>query len=203
MIDMDSITALSSELGKSIWPSSGATIRIKKPDIALRLPLCFCQDLDTQSDDTKSHPVSSRDTWTNVWSSISHLSDLRVLHLWIGHDSMTSWTNVDERSLLAPLETLTNGQHLHAEVNVLFLHPLHERLDQHYTDECEQPPFIIHRRVRQNDSSSYGKTYHMEWFLAFLELHRTQPQFSPMGLVEIVKFERKLWKEDPDKLFSD
>ncbi|KAF2867367.1 hypothetical protein BDV95DRAFT_598055 [Massariosphaeria phaeospora] len=138
---------------------------ITKLDITLRLPLSAfrtIEDLSTKG--TPESPVSHESAaisasdlaaWSQLYSSITHLSGLRRLHIWLDHSDKTSWSALNERAMLLPLTPLATLPDLRVSVNLPLLNPRYTGSDRHFCEDSPPPPFPIQRSKRLINHSQY------------------------------------------------
>ncbi|KAF2494342.1 hypothetical protein BU16DRAFT_619469 [Lophium mytilinum] len=146
---------------------------IRELHITLRLSLDECQEIERLTADNfpdldyipdlsipslKRLPpavLKSRVTaWLDVHTAITQLKELRRLQIWIDHDDKSSWSRVNERAILHPLESLLSLPDLNMCISLPKLHPLWENPYRHYVQDNTM--FKMHRRLRQ---SHHGREY--------------------------------------------
>jgi hypothetical protein len=129
--------------------SSFLSSAIKRLHITLRLSLDECKEIerltagphyDVSPVDSPSSPTQSRMTaWLQVCPAIAQLDVLRELQIWIDHDESTSWTLVNERAILRPLEPLLEIADLNMSISLPKLNPLWENPYRHYIQDNPLP----------------------------------------------------------------
>jgi hypothetical protein len=124
---------------------------IKKLDINLRLPLCDYDGLEAAPE-----VASFTTTWIQHPYAIRNMSKLRRLRIWLDHDESCTWSRVNERTTLSPLQSLANLPTLDISINLLKLHPKYETAERHFTTNSAPSSLLIHRRYRQRYHSNDG-----------------------------------------------
>ncbi|KFY70986.1 hypothetical protein V499_08799 [Pseudogymnoascus sp. VKM F-103] len=142
--------------------------RIRKLNIAFRLPLAFYEVLQKDEDEdlvlvvgphTRAVSVGCA-AWERLWPAICQLPQLRSLHIWLDHDDRPSWSFVNERVAMRPMiaallaRTQAHSEeetmpHMDVALNLPKLHPHYAKPDTHYFQESSSSLFTIERRIRQ------------------------------------------------------
>jgi hypothetical protein len=153
-------------------------------------------------------------SWFQIFPAIVQLETLRKLQIWIDHDESTSWTLVNERAILRPLEPLIEISDLDMSISLPKLHPLWENPYRHFIQD--KPIFNIERRPRhiyhgkRNPAYQEGEFYVLERrdfpFLGNFEnevidfLNEMGPEhdLKKWSAAKLEAFERDLWVKGGD-----
>jgi hypothetical protein len=103
-------------------------------DVILRLPLRIFEDINraTKEGCLNNLPEKVR-LWVRLCSAVPNLPKLSTLRFWIDHDKSKTWTVVNERAFLAPLDTIAAVRpELEITVNLPLLHPKLESWERHF-----------------------------------------------------------------------
>jgi len=173
---------------------STALVRIQKLTITLRLPL---QAYEGHEISLVQNAAANTSSWLKLCPAIARLERLRRLELWIDHDDPSSWSVVNERAFLSPLDNLVSHPGLDISVNLPKLHPLYETPDRHFTHKSAQPSYNITRRLRQCYHAVQG---------ADGNFHKEEKQDFPIlwdddsdeELEEVEQKEREMWENGVD-----
>ena len=96
-------------------------------DVILRLPLRIFEEIDRASHEESLNNLPSSEKvrlWMRLCSAIADLPKLSTLRFWIDHDKSKTWTVVNERAFLAPIDTIAAVRpELKITVDLLLLHP--------------------------------------------------------------------------------
>lgn len=123
-----------------------------------KCPLSFCKSFDQQNqhkevvDGSCSRPTRP---WSRIGSVLFQHTSLSQLTVWIDHLSPDRWHELDERSIVEPLEAFLReerGTALQATVHLPWLHPWHEDAAKHFTADKPAELFQVERFVRQRQS---------------------------------------------------
>jgi hypothetical protein len=90
--------------------------------------------------------------WMHIYLVLAQLKSLERLRVWVDHDDISSWTLVNERAILHPLEPLLEHSNLDMSICLPKLHPRWENPYRHFIQD--NPIFTIHRRRRHIYHSS-------------------------------------------------
>ncbi|CAO2647110.1 Nn.00g080320.m01.CDS01 [Neocucurbitaria sp. VM-36] len=120
-------------------------------NIILRLPLRTFKKIERHYSNPNTESLSENATaWIRLCPAIAELSNLKTLRLWEDYDASKSWTTVNERTFLAPLQQLiVSMSGLNVSVSLPKLHPRWESSNRHFIPGCAPPAFAIDRRLRQ------------------------------------------------------
>ncbi|KAG5973604.1 hypothetical protein E4U58_004767 [Claviceps cyperi] len=101
-----------------------AFLYAKRLNISLHLPPPIFQAIAAKkSPPTRAAPssptVSSPSiAWACLWRNLSALSNLQHVNITLDHDSRTSWSGVNEHTILAPLQTLASRPHINTTIHL-------------------------------------------------------------------------------------
>jgi hypothetical protein len=173
---------------------------VQNLSIVMRLPLAACETLESPEDPHSSTSSTTTATaWLKLFPTITKLERLRRLHIWLDHDSPLSWSVVNERAILSPLNALTNIPGLKTSVDLPKLHPQYETPNHHFTRECLMPSFDIERRLRQRyhavetSKGQFRARYHSNFPYLL-----NDSDYEDMSEDEIEEIERNMWKNGTD-----
>ncbi|KAH7065907.1 hypothetical protein BKA63DRAFT_524855 [Paraphoma chrysanthemicola] len=171
--------------------------RIQVLSITLRLSLhTFAQiEQDTLNDSQDNDTTSPN--WLTLCPALRKLHNLRILHIWADHTSPKTWTLVNERAFLHPLEALSTSPNLDITANLPKLHPRYESPDRHYMQTTPAPPFTITRRLRQSEHAVQvkGGEFRVKSAQDFPILFEDD---SDEDLEEVERRERRMWERGED-----
>jgi hypothetical protein len=169
-------------------------------DVILRLPLRIFEDINraTKEGCLNNLPEKVR-LWVRLCSAVPNLPKLSTLRFWIDHDKSKTWTVVNERAFLAPLDTIAAVRpELEITVNLPLLHPKLESWERHFVPGCSPPAYIIERRVRQRwhvlkQGTGSGVRYVSDFPILF------EGDWSSDDSLETTqREERKMWESGVD-----
>ncbi|KAH5130171.1 hypothetical protein HBH70_194970 [Parastagonospora nodorum] len=171
--------------------------------VALTKRLSITLRLSTRTFDRVQEAVAGYSADVPVWlrfcqTHVQNLTKLREFQLWADHDRDWSWSRVNERAFLAPLETLAANSDLNIIVNLPKLHPKYESQDRHFTIYSTPPSFTITRRLRQS-YYAFSRGDSDQLLVRFAQDFPTLYQHGVDDLEEVEQRERKMWEngEDP------
>lgn len=135
--------------------------------------------------------------WFRFCQLIQGFKKLREFQLWADHNRDWSWSYVNERAFLAPLEILAANSDLNITVNLPKLHPKYESQDRHFTAFGNPPSFIITRRLRQF-YHAFISSASDKFLVRFAQDFPTIYQHGVDNLEEVEQRERKMWENGED-----
>lgn len=195
---------------------------IKHLNVTLRFPFVALEKLDEfrhgEGDDPfqvgspllMSWVASSNSqlkAYLQLHDTVKHFASLETLHAWLDHDELVSWSHVNERVLLIPMERISQVADLAVSVNLPKLHPRWERHERHYCTgiPANAPPFEITRRLRQrffcvgpDHVSSEKRVVEHRDFPAFYPEDVWQSKGKLVSQETIEEFERFCWQDGDD-----
>ncbi|KAF2499817.1 hypothetical protein BU16DRAFT_615187 [Lophium mytilinum] len=223
IIDLDTLRCLhhSTDISSSrVLSTSGFLVPvlpcIKVLDITVRLPLADFkehEDLDPATSVPDVTPVgalkageeSQLAAWLQLFPAITHLKSPRKLRIWLDHEDKSSWSAINERAVLSPLDLLASASDLEVSVNLSNLHPRLETPDRQFMVDSPAPAFKIHRRLRQRYHCQEASNGHLRVeqkidFPFLLELCEFMDFYSSTvtSMAKIEKKERATWKRGVD-----
>jgi hypothetical protein len=166
---------------------------IKKLDINLRLHLCDYAGLEATAPEV-APPFTT--TWTqHHLHAIKNMPNLRRLRIWLDHDESCTWSIVNERTTLSPLQSLANLlPTLDISINLPKLHPKYETPERHFTVPSG---LQIHRRYRQREHSNDGVNVQHEPDFPVLGEYA---EFMGLSMEQVEEHERYKWNEGGDPM---
>jgi len=176
--------------------------RIRHLELALRLPLEAFEQIEYHVGHTTSDWIPNPLSWLRLCPALACLEQLRTLHIWIDHDGSETYTLVNERAFLSPLNALKSTlPNLTITINLPKLHPKYEKPERHYTPYTSPPrDFSITRRTRQTSHALTNR--HGEWCVDYipdfpiLSCHEFDSDSEAEERTEA--FERMLWERGDD-----
>jgi hypothetical protein len=202
---------------------SSVFLNIKELHITMRLSLAECKEIERLTADSipdfsrvevSAAVLQPRTTaWLHICPAIAQLKELRRLRIWVDHDDESSWSVVNERAILYPLEPLIGIADLDMSVSLPKLHPRHENPYRHFIQD--NPVFNIHRRLRQihhgrkYKHGTFGVNTRRDFPISgnfFNDLYDFMDmQVEQMSPAELERKERERWVKvgDVEDLMSD
>lgn len=173
---------------------------VQRLEVIIRLPVCTFQEIERLSREASldnSQYTEEARFWMRPHCAIAELPKLRTLHFWIDHSQTRTWTAVNERAFLSPLDTLAAVRpEVIITVNLPLLHPKWESWDRHFTPGCSPPAYVIQRRVRQrwHTASRHKELRTVSDFPIWFEGDTSEDE----DLEAIQKWERRDWESGVD-----
>ena len=188
--------------------------RITRLSITLSLPLAFFQAIEAaalasedQGDVSPSNPEEDDvSTWSRIASSLLvRFPKIRKLRVWLDHNGKDYWSVVNERAILASVETLkTSNPGLEVLCLLPKVHPGIEDPQRHYLsgreeEETSSTGLDIHRVLRQRYRvvTTGAGTKYVTYVKDFPHT-LGNPVFDNMSLAEKEKFEGRFWRRGVD-----
>jgi hypothetical protein len=184
------------EPAKSLVPQYVADV------VALTKRLSITLRLSTRTFDRIQEAIAGYLADVPAWvrfcpTHVKNFTRLREFQLWADHDRDWSWSRVNERAFLAPLETLAANSDLNITVNLPKLHPKYESKDRHFTVYSTPPSFTITRRLRQS-YYAFIRGDSDQLLVRFAQDFPILYQHGVDDLEEVEQRERKMWENGED-----
>jgi hypothetical protein len=149
--------------------------------ITLRLPLEFFELVELWDEHhiigTSEEVAQDVRNWMHLGITLSRISTLTKLRLWLDHSDTRSWSVVNERRLLSPLLAHLSNTGIQIAIILPKLHLLYQRESRHFIGEYFG--VRLHRTLRQRWYSHELSPGHIQ------VLHK--PDFPILfGIVEII-----------------
>lgn len=172
---------------------------LKELCVDLRLPLDTYSRLENYRR-SKSCDTRAIAPWIELHTTVGCFPKLQRLRIWLDHDEPESWTIVNERAALFPLQFVGKTSEIDIQVDLPKLHPKYESPERHFTQGSEpKPAFTIIRRFRQREHA----VQESDGFLWPTRAPDFPLLYGMVGdeawgnctLEEVEQRERRIWKE--------